>query len=221
MGTTTPCAGMAENARHRRDENFAAGPERLYRLALPDTSPRAETDEIQARHMQYYRNLADAPQPSVAVVEKVDVPHYISAYWGEINTTVQIGFDITGSLTNGVMHDLDDLREGFLVVAGSIGPSHGFVHVRKLDTTVEIFGMCVGSDHMIHADCGAALFIRLDVIDALEVLSYHCKKQINRFWKPHAKIILLLEKCGERLKNQELEGNSVSDTQRPANKRVR
>ena len=37
------------------------------------------------------------------------------------------------------------LPDGFPVVAGSIGPSHGFVHVREIGTPVNVFGMTVNT----------------------------------------------------------------------------
>ncbi|MCV6547475.1 MAG: RraA family protein [Cohaesibacter sp.] len=132
-------------------------------------NPPEETPEvIRERRMNYYRAMAEAPKPSVAVIEDVDYPDCIGAYWGEINTTVHKGFGMSGALTNGVMRDLGDLPEGFPVVAGSIGPSHGFVHVKELGTEVEIFGLKVKPGALIHADRHGALVIPDDVLPVLE-----------------------------------------------------
>ena len=46
---------------------------------------------------------------------------------------------MSGVLTNGVMRDLGDLADDFPVIAGSVGPSHAFVHVREIGTPVNIF----------------------------------------------------------------------------------
>ena len=134
--------------------------------ALAPSEEPVET--IRARRMQYYRHMAEAPRPGVAVVEDVDFPHCIGAYWGEINTTVHKGFGLSGALTNGVMRDLGDLPQGFPVVAGSVGPSHGCVQVREVGTPVSIFGMTVHDGDLIHADRHGALVVPLDVIDRLE-----------------------------------------------------
>jgi len=66
------------------------------------------------------------------------------------------------------MRDLGDLPDGFPVVAGSIGPSHAFVHVREIGTPVTIFGMTVQDGDLVHADRHGALVIPPDVIDGLE-----------------------------------------------------
>lgn len=130
--------------------------------------PTEDPDVIRKRRMDYYRYMAEGPQPSVTVVEDTDYPHCISAYWGEVNTTVHKGFGISGTLTNGVMRDLGDLPDGFPVVAGSIGPSHGFVHVKDFNCPVEIFGMTVRPGDLIHADRHGALVIPEAVIPDLE-----------------------------------------------------
>lgn len=132
------------------------------------TPPEEPPEVIKARRMNYYRHMSEGPRPAVTVVEDLDYPHAIGAYWGEINTTVHKGFGISGALTNGVMRDLGDLPEGFPVVAGSIGPSHGFVHVKEIGTEVEIFGMTVRDGDLVHADRHGALVIPPEVVPMLE-----------------------------------------------------
>ena len=130
----------------------------------PPTDP---PEVIKARRMDYYRHMADGPRPAIAVVEDADFPHCIGAYWGEINTTVHKGFGMSGALTNGVMRDLNDLPNSFPVVAGSIGPSHGFVHVREIGEQVTIFGMSVKDGDLVHADRHGALVIPAEVVPVL------------------------------------------------------
>ena len=132
--------------------------------------PTEAPDVIRTRRMAYYRYMSKGPRPGVAVVEDLDGAAAIGAYWGEINTTIHKGFGLSGALTNGVMRDLGDLPEGFPVVAGSIGPSHGFVHVRDLDCEVRIFGLSVRPGELIHADRHGALVIPEDVVGGLHYL---------------------------------------------------
>jgi regulator of RNase E activity RraA len=133
-------------------------------LAPPTEAPEV----IRARRMAYYRAMHDAPKPSVAVVEDLDWPNSIGAYWGEINTTVHKGFGMAGALTNGVVRDLGDLPPGFPVIAGSIGPSHGFVHVRSVGQPVRILGLEVRPGDLIHADRHGAVVVPPEAIPGLE-----------------------------------------------------
>ena len=129
--------------------------------------PTEDPATIRTRRMAYYRMMAEAPQPSVAVIEDVDFPDCVGAYWGEINTTVHKGFGMAGALTNGVMRDLGDLAPGFPVVAGSIGPSHGFVHVLENAVPVTIFGLRVAPGELVHADRHGAVVVPPEVIPRL------------------------------------------------------
>ncbi|MEM9631661.1 MAG: RraA family protein [Pseudomonadota bacterium] len=122
---------------------------------------------IKARRMDYYRYMSEGGRPGLAVVEDVDYPNAIGAYWGEINTTVHKGLGLSGALTNGVMRDLGDLPEGFPVVAGSVGPSHGFVHVKEIGTPVKIFGLDIHPGELVHADRHGALVIPEALTDQL------------------------------------------------------
>jgi len=130
----------------------------------PPTEP---VEVIRARRMAYYRAMHDAPKLAVAVVEDMDYPNCIGAFWGEINTTVHKAFGLSGALTNGVMRDLGDLPAGFPVIAGSIGPSHGFAHVRSLGQPVRILGLAVTQGDLIHADRHGAVVVPPEVVPLL------------------------------------------------------
>jgi len=130
--------------------------------------PSQDAGTIRARRMAYYKAMSEGPQPSVAVVEDIDYPNCVGAYWGEVNTTIHKGFGMSGALTNGVMRDLGDMAADFPVVAGSIGPSHGFVHVRSINQPVRIMGMDVRTGDLIHADRHGAVVVPPEVVDQLQ-----------------------------------------------------
>lgn len=136
---------------------------KIRALTPPDEAPEV----IKKRRLDYYKYMSAGLRPSIAVIEDTDYPNPIGAFWGEINTYVHQGFGLGGALTNGVMRDLDCMPAGFNVIAGSIGPSHGFVHVLEFDKPVSIFGMPVAPDDLIHADKHGALVIPPAVISGL------------------------------------------------------
>lgn len=136
---------------------------KIAALAPPDEP----ADVIRTRRMAYYKAMAEAPKPSVAVIEDEDYPECIGAYWGEVNTVVHKGFGMSGALTNGVMRDLGDMADNFPVVAASIGPSHGFVHVTALDVPVNVMGLTVRPGDLVHADRHGAVVVPADVVDRL------------------------------------------------------
>ncbi|WP_068314189.1 RraA family protein [Polycladidibacter hongkongensis] len=138
---------------------------KISAIAPPEEAPEI----IKKRRMDYYRHMASCPElPTVAVIEDMDGAAAIGAFWGEINANIHRGFGICGVLTNGVMRDLGDLPKGFPVIAGSIGPSHGFVHVRDIDCPVNVFGLNVAPKSLVHADRHGAVVIPSDLYEVLE-----------------------------------------------------
>lgn len=129
--------------------------------------PEEAAEVIRERRMAYYRYMAEAPAPAIAVIEDLDWPDCIGAYWGEINTAVHRGFGLAGVVTNGVVRDLGDLPDRFPVLAGSVGPSHGFVHVREIDCPVTVMGLSVSPGDLVHADRHGAVVIPAEVVAGL------------------------------------------------------
>jgi regulator of RNase E activity RraA len=129
--------------------------------------PEEPAETIRARRMDYYRAMAEAPAPAIAVIQDLDWPDCVGAYWGEINTTVHKGLGLAGALTNGLVRDLGDLPDGFPVVAGSVGPSHAFVHIREIGGPVTVFGLRVAPGDLVHADRHGAVVVPPEVIPRL------------------------------------------------------
>lgn len=136
--------------------------------------PSEDRATIRARRLAYYRAFWEAPKPCVAVVEDLDEAP-VGAFWGEVNTSLHKALGVAGALTNGVMRDLGDLAPGFPVVAGSVGPSHGFVHLREIGTAVSVFGLVVAPGDLVHADRHGAVVIPPEVIP-------HLATSIERLW---------------------------------------
>lgn len=133
-------------------------------------------ETVRRRRMDYYRHMAGADGraitgPAVAIVQDLDAmangPGVVGAFWGEVNVAIHRGFGLGGVLTDGVMRDLNDLEEGFPILAGSVGPSHGFVHVRESAIPVTVFGLTVSPGELIHADRHGAVVIPEEVLPVL------------------------------------------------------
>ncbi len=148
------------------DRSRMVGYARTARIAAsePPTDP---PDLVRRRRLDYFRFMSKAPMPAIAVIEDLDFPYSVGAFWGEINATVHKGLGFTGAITNGLMRDLDDLPDDFPITAGGIGPSHGFVHVRDFGTPVTICGLEVTDGDLVHADRHGAIVIPVEVFDGL------------------------------------------------------
>ncbi|MBV2361527.1 RraA family protein [Thalassococcus sp. CAU 1522] len=181
VDTPTVCNAIEVAQGKRGFNRFTRGTMQHCRPGMPAMVGRARTARIaglapptednatiKARRLAYFRAMARGPGPTVAVIEDVDYPDCIAGWWGEVHVAVHKGLGMTGALTNGVMRDLDVIDDGFPILAGSIGPSHGFVHVRDLGKPVTIMGLQVAEDDLVHADRHGAVVIPEDVLPALE-----------------------------------------------------
>jgi regulator of RNase E activity RraA len=134
------------------------------RATSPAQKPAAE---VRALRMAYYEYAASGDGPNVVVIEDTDWPHCIGGFWGEMQVAQHKGLGVAGTVTNGVLRDLGMLDPGYQVIAGSIGPSHAFVHVTDIDIPVTVFGMQVKPNDLIHADRHGAVVIPGQYIDKM------------------------------------------------------
>jgi regulator of RNase E activity RraA len=149
---------------------------------FPDLPPMvgfAKTATIRARdavsgpstmqkRLEYLDYVAAAPRPTVVLIEDRDEPAGYGAFWGEVQTNVHKALGCLGTVTNGSIRDIPAIAEGFQMLAGSIGPSHAYVHVVEFGVPVAIAGMAANSGDLIHADRHGAVIVPVDKIDAMQ-----------------------------------------------------
>jgi regulator of RNase E activity RraA len=70
-------------------------------------------------------------------------------------------------VTNGSIRDVASVAEGFQMLAGSIAPSHAYVHIVEFGLSVNVHGMEVQSGALIHADRHGAVVVPVENIDAM------------------------------------------------------
>jgi regulator of RNase E activity RraA len=163
--TPTICNALEHVMGGRTAEGFTKTPVVCADVGLPPIVGLARTArirasspaqklaaEVRALRMQYYEYVSAGEGPNVVVIEDTDWPHCIGGFWGEMQVAQHKGLGVAGTLTNGVLRDLGMLDPGYQVIAGSVGPSHAFVHVTELDVPVTVFGMAVHPGDLIHAD---------------------------------------------------------------------
>jgi len=133
------------------------------------TSPsKKSAQELKKIRIDYYRYVVgDENVPTIVVMQDLDERPGTGSFWGEVNSAVHQGLKVSGVLTNGSVRDLGDLSPTFPILAGSIGPSHAHVHVVDFGCPVEVLGMAVVHDTLIHADQHGAVIIPLEYLKEL------------------------------------------------------
>ena len=133
-----------------------------------DAVPLAEAGYMQKR-LDYLDYVAAAPQPAIMVMEDLDGEHAgYGAFWGEVQSNVHKALGCLGVVTNGSIRDIPMIASGFQMLAGSIVPSHAYVHVVDFGIDVNVHGMAVKSGDLVHADRHGAVVVPTDKIDAMK-----------------------------------------------------
>ena len=128
-----------------------------------DAVPLGQAGYMQKR-LDYLDYVAAEPRPSIMVMEDLDGEHAgYGAFWGEVQSNVHKALGCLGVITDGSIRDISQWAPGFQALAGSIGPSHAWVHAESFGGEIRVAGMTVKSDDLIHADRHGAIVIPYDL----------------------------------------------------------
>lgn len=102
---------------------------------------------------EYRRYVASVPGPKIVVVQDLDKPRVIGAFWGEVNSNAHRALGCVGTITDGAIRDLDEMTNaGFKALARRLCVGHAHSHVVRWNCEVEVFGRSVRPGELIHAD---------------------------------------------------------------------
>ena len=126
--------------------------------------------EARTQRVAYYEYIASGgPQPSITVIQDLDGADVgFGAFWGEVQSTVHKALGSVGVVTDGCIRDIPQWAPGLQVLAGSIAPSHGHVHLAGFGGEVRVSGMLVRSGDLIHMDRHGAVVIPANVADKVD-----------------------------------------------------
>jgi 4-hydroxy-4-methyl-2-oxoglutarate aldolase len=117
------------------------------RVALPD----------------YWAEIQKIPEPRILVIHDIDRPS-IGSFWGEVNCNIHKAFGCVGTVTDGCVRDLDEVREaGFHFFSPHIAVSHAYIHVIDVATPVKVGGLVVKPGDLLVGDKHGVLSIPLDI----------------------------------------------------------
>jgi regulator of RNase E activity RraA len=137
----------------------------LIRSREPNQRDR---DSAAKLRIGYYEHIAAKPMPSISVLQDIDAPDIgFGAFWGEVQTHVHAGLGCAGVITDGSVRDSDAMAPNFMVLAGSIMPSHAHVHLVEYGGTVSVFGMLVSPNDIIHCDRHGAVVVPYDAVEKI------------------------------------------------------
>ena len=152
-GTISAFAGRAATATIRAGRRPGVGDDAL-RARKSGEAARPDKGE---KRMEYYRSVCRPG--AVAVIQDLDDPPGLGAFWGEVHSAAHAGLGVAGVVTSGSVRDLDMLDPRLPILAGGVSPSHAFVDVEEVGVPVDIFGMAARPGDIVHADRHGAVVI--------------------------------------------------------------
>lgn len=171
--TPTICNALEIVAPERRVTGFTIRPLVCPFPDLPPIVGYARTATFRSTHANevtvvaareqrvgYYQYIASKPGPTIAVLQDLDGSEVgFGAFWGEVQSAVHKGLGCLGVVTDGCIRDIPQWAPGFQALAGSIAPSHAYVHLADYGKEVRVAGMVVRSNDLVHADRHGAVVI--------------------------------------------------------------
>jgi 4-hydroxy-4-methyl-2-oxoglutarate aldolase len=114
---------------------------------------------------EFWKYIMQFPEPRIVVMEDLDRPAGIGAYFGEVQTTIHKRLGCAGVVTNGYVRDLDEVHPmGFHYFAGGVCVSHAYVHLVDFGTPVAIGGLRVNSGDIMHGDKHGVMVVPAEAV---------------------------------------------------------
>ena len=101
----------------------------------------------------YRRYIASMPSPKIVVVQDLDKPKTVGAFWGEVNANNHRALGCVGTIIDGAIRDLDEMTNaGFKALARQLCVGHAHSIPVRWNCEVEVFGRQIKPGQLIHAD---------------------------------------------------------------------
>lgn len=141
------------NREECRDFMPQMGPMVGYAVTVQiEPSNRQHTENTRA-WSDYREYVASEPGPKIVVVQDLDRPNYVGAFWGEVNSNIHRALGCVGTIIDGCIRDVDEMSNaGFKALARRLCVGHAFSTPIRWGCEVEVFGRKIQPGQLIHAD---------------------------------------------------------------------
>lgn len=112
----------------------------------------------------FWKRILEIPEPRVVVMQDLDQPVGVGAYFGEVQSTIHQRLGCIGVVTNGHVRDLDEVHAmGFHYFAGGVCVSHAYVHLIDFGGPVKVGDTIVRTGDLIHADKHGVMVVPTEI----------------------------------------------------------
>jgi len=111
----------------------------------------------------WWEEIQKIPSPRVVVLHDIDRP-VLGSFWGEVQANIHKALGCAGTVTDGSVRDLDEVREtGFNFFSSCVTVSHAYVHLVDVMIPVRVGGLIVKPGDLILGDKHGVISIPLDI----------------------------------------------------------
>ena len=111
----------------------------------------------------WWEVLSKIPEPRIVVIHDLDRP-VVGSFWGEVNGNIHKALGCTGTVTDGSVRDLDEVRDlGFHFFSSCVSVSHAYVHLVEVGVPVKVGGLEVKPGDLIMGDKHGVISIPLEI----------------------------------------------------------
>ena len=108
--------------------------------------------------------ITSVPEPRVLVMKDIDYPNVVGSFWGEVQANIHKALGCVGTITDGGVRDLDEMRElGFNAFATDVLVSHAYVHLIEVGVPVTVGCMDVKMGDIVLGDQHGVVGIPMDI----------------------------------------------------------
>jgi len=111
----------------------------------------------------WWEMILKIPGPRVVVIHDID-HSVVGSFWGEVNANIHRALGCVGTVTDGSVRDLDEVREmGFHFFSSCVTVSHAYVHLVEIGIPVKVDGLVVKPGDLLMGDKHGVISIPLEI----------------------------------------------------------
>lgn len=135
-----------------------------YAVTAVIAADKPPTSHMNVPRPEWFDEILKVPAPRVVVMQDLDYPNPVGSFWGEVQSNVHTALGCVGTVTNGGVRDLDEMRDlKFHAFASEVLVSHAYVHLVDVNMPVTVGGLTVNPGDLIMGDQHGVIAIPKDL----------------------------------------------------------
>ena len=135
-----------------------------YAVTAVITADMPPSEDMNVSRLRLIEEIIQTPEPRIVVIKDLDYPNVVGSFWGEVQANIHGSVGCVGTITDGGVRDLDEMRElGFNAFASDVLVSRGYVHLVDVGVPVTVGGLKVNPGDLLLGDQHGVVSIPVDV----------------------------------------------------------